>query len=119
MEVRIRRPVERAIYSFQNKHEYENVVDYDELAAGPLREQVEALALAAYRALECRAGARADIRLDAAGAPSFMEINPLPGLNALHSDLPIIARFAGLAFRDLIGGIIAAACERLEMAHGA
>lgn len=119
MEVRINRPVEKAIYSFQNKHEYENVVDYDALAPGPLREQVEALALGAYLALECRDGARADIRLDAAGAPGFMEINPLPGLNANHSDLPIIARFAGLTFRDLIGGIIAGACERLEQPHGA
>ena len=119
MEVRIRRPVERAIYSFQNKHEYEDVVDYDELAPGPLRERVEVLALASYLALECRDGARVDIRLDAAGAPSFMEINPLPGLNANHSDLPIIARFADMAFRDLIGGIIAAACERLELSNGA
>lgn len=119
MEVRIRRPAERAIYSYQNKHEYENVVDYAALAPGPLRGQVEALALGAYLALECRDGARADIRLDADGVPGFMEINPLPGLNARHSDLPIIARFAGLAFRDLIGGIIAGACERLEPPHGA
>ncbi len=119
MEVRIDRPVERAIYSFQNKHEYADIVDYEELAPGPLRERVEALALASYLALECRDGARADIRLAADGAPSFMEINPLPGLNANHSDLPTIARFAGMSFRDLIGGIIAAACERLEPPHGA
>lgn len=113
VEVVFQLPADRAIYSFQNKHDYDGVVDYEPIAPPGLRARVEALALAAYRALECRDCARADIRLDAEGEPSFMEINPLPGLNALHSDLPLLARMNGMEYRDLIGGIIGAACERL------
>ena len=37
-----------------------------------------ALALRAFDALECRDFARADFRLDAAGRPRFLEMNPLP-----------------------------------------
>ena len=117
VEVAIRRPVERAIYSFANKHDYDDVVEYDALEPGALRDGVEALALDAYRTLECLDCSRADIRLDAGGRPSFMEINPLPGLNAIHSDLPLIARYAGMTFADLIGGIIGAACARLGITH--
>jgi D-alanine-D-alanine ligase len=117
VEVAFNRPVERAIYSFENKHDYDDVVEYEALEPGPLRDAVERLALDAYLALECRDCSRADLRHDADGRPSFMEINPLPGLNAIHSDLPLIARYAGMTFADLVGGIIGAACERLGIAH--
>ncbi len=113
MEVVFLKPEARTIYSFATKHDYEDLVDYQPVAAPALRARIEALAVAAFRVLECRDGARADIRLDAAGEPSFLEINPLPGLNALHSDLPLLAQMHGMEFRDLIAGILDAACQRL------
>lgn len=43
---------------------------------------MERLALGIWRALHCRDGGRVDFRLDAdGGKPSFLEINPLAGLN--------------------------------------
>jgi len=116
MEVVFLRPQERAIYSFATKHDYEGLVEYQPVDPPALRARVEALAVAAYRALECRDAARVDIRLDAADEPSFLEINPLPGLNARHSDLPLLARMHGLEFEGLIAGIIGAACARLGIA---
>ena len=36
--------------------------------------------LRAYRVLGCRDWSRIDVRLDAAGVPNIVEVNPLPGI---------------------------------------
>jgi D-alanine-D-alanine ligase len=70
------------------------------------------VALAAWRALKCRDGGRVDIRCDGAGAPQFVEVNPLAGLRPEHSDLCFIAKFAGLSYQDLIEKIMASFFKR-------
>jgi D-alanine-D-alanine ligase len=102
-------------YSCEVKEECEEYVDYRPMARGVLREEVESLSLAAYRLLECRDAGRVDVRLDKAGRPAFLELNPLPGLHPTHSDLPMIAAQAGTAYRDLIGAIIESASRRIEL----
>ncbi|MDR0362435.1 MAG: D-alanine--D-alanine ligase [Planctomycetota bacterium] len=112
MEVLLNDRAEPGVYSYANKDDYEERVDYrladdrEALAAGDL-------ALASYRALGCRDAGRVDIRSDADGLPSFIEINPLAGLNHIHSDLPIICRLRGNSFDDLIRWIMDSAMERL------
>jgi D-alanine-D-alanine ligase len=59
-----------------------------------------------------------DVRLDAAGVPRFIEVNPLAGLRPLYSDLAIIARLAGLSYADLVGHIVESACLRLRQDGG-
>jgi D-alanine-D-alanine ligase len=91
---------------------YENKEHCDEKIAYTLVDDAEAraaadVALAAWRILRCRDGGRVDIRNDADGCPSFMEVNPLAGLNPEHSDLVFIANFRGMSYRDLIGRIMA------------
>ena len=44
----------------------------------------------------------------------FLEVNPLAGLNPIHSDLPIICGRIGMSYRDLIGEILASAAVRSE-----
>ena len=100
-------------YSFDAKENWEVNIRYSTLRASSLRRRVEAVALGAYRALECRDAARVDIRLDPQGEPAFMEINPLPGLHPTHSDLPMLARREGMEYTELIGAIIAAALSRM------
>ena len=112
LEIVIPDPAHRGIYSFETKEKCEHMVQYPALARGRLRDRIEKLALAAYLALECQDAARVDIRLDPEGRPSFMEINPLPGLHPTHSDLPMIATAEGLSYRDLIGSIIHSAAAR-------
>jgi D-alanine-D-alanine ligase len=114
MEFAIRKDAPAQDYSYQVKELCEQFVHYFPMTKGKLRCEVEDLAVKTYRILECRDAARVDIRLDSAGRPSFLEINPLPGLNPTHSDLPMIAAQEGLSFKELIGIIINNALERLK-----
>ncbi len=115
IEVRIRADSPHADYSYEVKEKCEQFVDYLPAESGPVRDAVEALALASYRVLECRDAGRVDIRLDSAGRPSFMEVNPLPGLHPTHSDLPMIATQQGVTYPDLLGRIVGSAAARLGL----
>lgn len=100
------------IYSYHSKSNYEELIDY----VIPEREVVQAcsdLALAAWRTLGCRDGGRVDIRMDSLDRPNFIEVNPLAGLNPVHSDLPIICRLLGIPFQDLIARILDSAMQRI------
>jgi len=99
-------------YGFENKQEgWEEKLD---VVPAPPAEAAAAgaVALAAWRALNCRDGGRIDIRCDGAGRPHFIEVNPLAGLRPEHSDLCFIAKYAGLSYRELIGRIMASFLDR-------
>jgi D-alanine-D-alanine ligase len=112
MEVSFTGRAEAAAYTALNKEEYLERVAYRLLADDPLAEQARELALAVFAALGCRDAARVDLRCDAAGILHFLEVNPLPGLNHVRSDLPIMARLAGVHYRELIGAIVESARAR-------
>ena len=112
MEVSFTGRAEAAAYTALNKEEYLERVAYRLLADDPLAEQARELALAVFAALGCRDAARVDLRCDAAGILHFLEVNPLPGLNHVRSDLPIMARLAGVHYRELIGAIVDSARAR-------
>jgi D-alanine-D-alanine ligase len=113
MEVLLRENAEKGVYSLVNKEYCEEFVDYV-LVTGEEAERVSAVALAAWRGLECRDGGRLDIRADASGVPHFLEVNPLAGLHPTHSDLPILSALAGVSYRDLLGMIMSSAEERIR-----
>jgi len=72
------------------------------------------VAIDAWRALGCRDGGRIDIRCDESGIPNFIEVNPLPGLNPIDSDLPMLSRFFGMDFQTLMEQIVESAIERIH-----
>lgn len=113
LEVMIRPNAETSIYTFEIKEKCDDFVDYCRPAQSPEIAAVEKLALDSYLALELRDTGRVDIRMDRHGQPAFMEVNPLPGLNPYHSDLPMIATHAGLSYAELIGSILDSAFHRL------
>jgi D-alanine-D-alanine ligase len=113
LEVVLRERADAKVYSYRNKAEWRELVDYRLLATGSLREEVEALALATWRCLGCRDAGRVDVRLDERGRPQLIEVNPLAGLMPGHSDLPIMAELVGLDYRSLIAEILACAVRRL------
>jgi D-alanine-D-alanine ligase len=61
---------------------------------------IRAEALRAFDALGCRAWGRADVMVDRAGKPYFLEINTSPGMTD-HSLVPMAARAAGMSYEDL------------------
>jgi D-alanine-D-alanine ligase len=74
--------------------------------APSVREDVERVALESYRALGCRDVGRVDVRLDAEGRASFIELNPLPGITPDYSDLSLICHGMGVSYPALIAAIV-------------
>ncbi|MGH7679758.1 MAG: D-alanine--D-alanine ligase family protein [Gemmatimonadaceae bacterium] len=80
-----------------------------------LRTAVEQVTLRAFHAIACRDWARIDVRLDGAGVPNIVEINPLPGILPNPEDnscLPKAAAAAGIGYEELIQSCVLAAAKR-------
>jgi D-alanine-D-alanine ligase len=112
MEVALTQNAESDSYSYLNKAEWETRVRYI-LADGIHATRMEQMALGIWRGLSCRDGGRVDFRMDAYGNPSFLEINPLAGLNPTYSDLCILARLKGYGYFHLIESIVHSALSRM------
>lgn len=106
---------ETSAYTTLNKDEYLERVSYRLLnEPEPLAAHARQLALDVYYTLGCRDAARVDLRCDASGVLQFMEINPLPGLDQIRSDLPIMGRLAGMTYTEIIDGIVESAWLRYK-----
>jgi D-alanine-D-alanine ligase len=84
-----------------------------------LASEIEGVALRAYHVLGCRDWSRIDVRLDAAGRPNVVEVNPLPGILPNPEDnscFPKAARVAGMSYEELIQSCLRAAAERENVA---
>jgi D-alanine-D-alanine ligase len=101
-----------AVYSYYNKSNYHEMMDYA-VPEKSVSDECEILALSAWRGLGCRDGGRIDVRYDKEGIVSFIEVNPLAGLNPVDSDLPIIGYKHGISYNELIAMILESAIERV------
>ncbi len=79
-----------------------------------LEERMAALAIRAFEALECLDFARADFRLDEAGEPVFLEINPLPTF-ASDGTFAILAELEGCSLEEILGRCVDAGLTRLGL----
>jgi D-alanine-D-alanine ligase len=114
LEVILREYAEPHAYSFRNKEQCEELVEY-RLATGAKAAEVGEIALAVWRGIGCRDAGRVDIRLDGKGIPNFMEVNPLAGLHPQHSDLCIIAGMKAMPYGALIEAIMRSAIGRVRV----
>lgn len=112
MEVLFNEQAEAHAYSYQNKDCYLDRVTYRLVSDGQAQ-QAALVAREAWSVLACRDAGRVDLRADDSGMPNFIEVNPLAGLNPIHSDLPILCRLAGMDFATLIGHIVEQAQSRI------
>ena len=101
------------IYSYHNKSNYEQAIEY-RVPEPEVVEPCAKLALSAWKVLGCRDGGRVDIRMDSQGRPNFIEVNPLAGLNPVHSDLPILCKLNGISFQELMERILKSAFKRIN-----
>lgn len=87
------------------------------VAPGRLDAALEAelgeLARRAFRALRCRDFARVDFKLDAAGRPWFLEINPLPTFSP-EGSFGILAELAGRPLADLLADVLRRGLARVR-----
>ena len=115
MEVIFTDQAETSAYTALNKDEYLERVSY-RLLIDPesLAAQAKQLALDVYYTLGCRDAARVDLRCDANGVLQFLEINPLPGLHHIRSDLVIMERLDGVSYTEIIAEIVESAWQRYK-----
>lgn len=115
------------IYGFEAKWVWDTPADPLDIFECPakidrrLQSAIEDVIIRAYRVLGCRDWSRIDVRLDAAGIPNIVEVNPLPGILPNPEDnscLPKAARAAGLSYDGLIQACLRHAAARCDVALG-
>ena len=77
-----------------------------------LEAELKELSVAAFEAIGALDVSRIDFRLGQDGRPYLMEINTLPGLNPVVSDICIMAHSEGMEYSRLINEILLLAAER-------
>lgn len=105
----------QANYDFHNKY-FSDETQYLCPTGLPseVNEQVQELALAAYRALGCRTWGRADVMLDQkTGKPYLLEMNTSPGMTS-HSLVPMAAKAAGVEYADLVLWLLSQTLQQKE-----
>jgi len=113
MEIILNEKAEKNVYSYVNKEECEELVEYV-LVKGPVAEACEKVSLDAWRALGCEDAGRVDVRHDGAGIPNFIEVNPLAGIHPEHSDLPILSTKNGISYPELMKMIMDSAVKKVK-----
>lgn len=89
-------------YDYQNKY-FSDDTQYLVPSGLPASEEahIQALALKAFKALDCRGWARADVMIDRhTRKPYLLEINTSPGMTS-HSLVPMSARATGMDYETL------------------
>lgn len=119
-EIILRPTADADVYGYFNKEECELYVEYRLVFANEddVVAKAEEYALKVWNKLGCRDAGRVDMRCDRHGEPNFIEVNPLAGLNPVHSDLPMLATATGTDYVELIGAIMESALERIPIPSG-
>ncbi|MGB9856147.1 MAG: D-alanine--D-alanine ligase family protein [Caldisericum exile] len=102
------------IQTYKFKTEYSDRANYYLPARLPehVLQKITEIVKNAFIALRNRDVARFDLRVDKNYNPYVLEVNPLPGLDPEHSDLPRIYKLMGKTYEDLINDILQIAVER-------
>jgi len=107
----------RRVYGYEAKftwHSTKHMLCPAKVDSG-LQRDIESLVIGTCEALGIRDWARVDLRLDSAGKPYVLEVNPLPGI---YPELDYISCFtksayaAGMTFEGLVERLVRTAMER-------
>ena len=116
----IRIAAEDGNYDYNNKY-FTDTTQYLVPCGLPAGEEaaIQQLVLQAYRTLNCRGWARADVMIDKlTRKPYLLEVNTSPGMTS-HSLVPMSARAAGISYEDLCINILSTAALDYQAAPGA
>ncbi|MFZ2295652.1 MAG: D-alanine--D-alanine ligase [Polaromonas sp.] len=107
-------------YDYQNKY-FTDTTQYLVPCGLPEGEEaaIQQLVLQAFRTLNCRGWARADVMIDrATRKPYLLEINTSPGMTG-HSLVPMSAQAAGISYEDLCIEVLKTAALDHQQQSGA
>jgi D-alanine-D-alanine ligase len=106
-------------YDYQNKYFSDDTQYFCPAVLDPATSaEMERLAVAAFRALECEGWGRIDFMLRASdNQPFLIEANTSPGMTG-HSLVPMAARAVGMSYEDLCVEIVASARLKLVKEQG-
>ncbi|MCG2711810.1 MAG: ATP-grasp domain-containing protein [Candidatus Omnitrophica bacterium] len=115
MKISQHEALEAFIYSIENKRDWRSRIKY-ERAEGVVAEKtlksLRQYAMAAFKVLGLRDAARIDFRVDNAGIPKIIDVNPLPGLSPKYSDLMLMSKLHNKKFVDVIDKILTISLKR-------
>jgi D-alanine-D-alanine ligase len=97
-------------YDYQNKY-FTDTTQYIVPSGLPEGEEaaIQKLVMDAYKSLNCRGWARADVMIDAATRqPYLLELNTSPGMTS-HSLVPMSARAKGMSYESLCLAVLSSA----------
>lgn len=102
----IRMSTDNEFYDYQAKYESDDTQYFCPAGLAPgLEQDVRALALHAFKALDCAVWGRVDVMLDRDNKPLLLEVNTVPGMTS-HSLVPMAAAVTGRTFEDLVVEIL-------------
>ncbi len=106
------------LYCQENKRDWQAKVKYESKNSIPKKIQkiIKENAIKAFTALELRDVARMDFRLDKNNIPHVIDVNPLPGLSPIYSDLPILCKLENKNYSYLIKKIMSETLKRNRLA---
>jgi D-alanine-D-alanine ligase len=101
-------------YSVEVKENYQEFCNYLPLSSD-VNSECRKVALDVWKSLGAVDAGRVDVKADRHGRICFMEVNPLAGLNPVHSDLPILSRMIGIDYQTLMEMIMKASLKRHKL----
>jgi len=93
----------RNFYPYEEKHNHQKELICPAEIPENLADELRGMGLKIFTVLACRDLARVDFKLDNDGRPTFLEINPLPGLSPDYGIFPYQAAAVGISHQQLIG----------------
>lgn len=107
---------EEHAYTFDNKQFYTDRVRYELVTDKKINQLLKRKTKVLWQAFEGKDVGRIDYIIDdTTNKINFLEINPIPGLNPVSSDLCILCNKLGITHQELIGKIVASAVKRYEI----
>lgn len=102
-------------YSYEAKYLDENGAKFELPAklSKEMIEEVQAIALKAYKATYCTGMARIDFRLSVDSKLYFNEINTVPGFTSI-SLFPVLYSYSGISYAEVLTKLIGYGLERYE-----
>lgn len=116
LEIILNEHAPHPMYSYTVKKDWEKYAGY-RIADDPAAIKCAKIAVDIWKIIKGKDAGRVDFRLDAAGNPNFIEVNPLAGLNPTYSDLPMLAQLNGTSYDQLISAILDSAIKRFKINH--